>query len=545
MSYETEAGAYAHTVPQTLFRPYVFGLDGRTPTAQMGGEAFSHPSTFPEDDILGTQPIKVTDPAAPSFDRYIGSYPVLDAGLEAELIDARKTDAQQPPEVSLAEPDDPEPALPAQSAEHVIEAETEAQVDDLGRTWSGRVKHVPASPGPFVTRSGRRELLAPTPSEGVLNTNTVFDGTRVLPAVEDDTEILPVVADESAAEPAVPATTESEKPLWRSVRWYNPADVSRYIGVKLRPEAWTNRVRVGVGIGGVAMVGVGAALAWHGAKHGGAQQLWGGQSHDSPPAPHDESVVTTPAPEHIAPSSDLPHANSHQPHPAPEAEYRQALGYDAHTHRASNVDDWSIQALTRAGKKAGLSADQISQLAHNRHNIHSVDSAFYNQNHSVGSDPNHYLNKTAYRVDAQQETADTIVTQYVAKHSLNSAATVPDTLADTTQQSIPPLTDKQMNDIIRESQETLNETAASAPAIQPALPAHEAFAGFTERELQNIGKALGAIAGYAAVHTGVRAWQGARLAKDRAPENYGGITSHRAIPFHTKPTIPAASYPSE
>jgi hypothetical protein len=249
-----------------------------------------------------------------------------------------------------------------------------------------------------------------------------------------------------------------------------------------------------------------------------------------------EPTVAAHVPETSTPVDPPETQATPQPQPTDEAVYRTAVGYDPHTHHTSNVEDWSVQELTAAGKHAGLTQPELNELLHNRHNISGVNSAFYHQNHAVGADPHHYLDKTAYRVDDQREAAHDVVGDFTAKHSVEQPAATSVT-AEANQQDSPELSDAQMDAIIRESLAATAEPAAAAP-----LPP-EIIAGFSEQELKNIGTALGVIAAATATPIAANAWRGAWLARATAPENYGDKVAHREIPFHKKPTIPPFTTP--
>jgi hypothetical protein len=278
---------------------------------------------------------------------------------------------------------------------------------------------------------------------------------------------------------------------------------------------------------------------------------------DGHPTPIPTEYVPTPPSEASQPSGiDTP------PVPEPQTEhFRAALSNDPETHRASNVYDWSTDALRDAGHEAGLTNTEIANITHNRHNIAQVNGSFYDQNHAVRDDPHHYLSAdprhNKYDVTEQQSTAHDIANAWKAEHHPEAASTAAQPNTDGTQtygSGMPSadVTSETKVDVDKELQRLLDEiNAENQPAVAAPVVPKEVLLGLTERELRNVQAAIGVIATTTLIPLTFRAYgrqRDRRLANERQNEwgdNGKGqpVQNHRAF-YNRAPTVPNRAKPA-
>lgn len=221
------------------------------------------------------------------------------------------------------------------------------------------------------------------------------------------------------------------------LRYLNPVEAARLAKVKWEnaKTRWkemspAERMRFGGRAGAVAL---GAA-----AVVGGTYMIYKGYSSDAP-APtgtwHEGSsgLITAeqPAIEPAAAETSIPTERPEVPGAQtsvtendPDYSYRQATGQDI-SGRASNVTDWSRQAIYEEAIEGGLTKKQAHTLANDQENISRVSKAFYTQNESVANDANHYMNAgDMYETTGQHNTADNIVDKFKAENGIDQPKAV-------------------------------------------------------------------------------------------------------------------------
>jgi hypothetical protein len=297
----------------------------------------------------------------------------------------------------------------------------------------------------------------------------------------------------------------------------------------------------------------------YGAKHGVHIPFLNSNQESNPDttAPHDMSVqpghlstpdTAIPSPEQTPDTTPTPALE--QP---PQEHFRTAVGYDEDTNRASNVHDWSVDALRDAGKDAGLSHSQIDHLTHDRHNIDRINSAFYGENKQVANDSNHYLYAhTKYTTTDQETTAHNIASSWKSENEPATDTTTTTELpkpetglavdkTDTT--STPQITDEALQKMIDEIE---NDPQYNPPVVPQLDPLNrEGLLGLTEREWMNIRRAVGIIAvatllptvGYQTKRSREKRLIQERNSIDWGTNGYGQkLKNHRNL--RRKPTVP-------
>lgn len=97
---------------------------------------------------------------------------------------------------------------------------------------------------------------------------------------------------------------------------------------------------------------------------------------------------------------------------------RRAESNDSSSGRASNVSDWSAQAIEYYGQKEGLSSSDISALTTDWDTIAKVNDGLYTDNQDVAAHPLNYLmDDGVYDTSSQNDTAHQVVLDWKAAHT--------------------------------------------------------------------------------------------------------------------------------
>ncbi len=429
-----------------------------------------------------------------------------------------------------------EPAAAPQG--YTFERDESAPYADPDWRGSVRINHVPATTRGWLSKRenafGEHELIQDmpvTPPAGVIQPETIADAPK-------------------------------DKPLWRQVKWYKPSEAAGY--VRVNGEALTRRMRIAGALGAMAATGIFTAYSvWNSYKHGAPLPFIGGEhaaavpphpAMTPEPHPTPDAATTTPTPDvSVTPTQPSPDTTTMPPITEPAVHLRTAVSLDHETGRASNVYDWSADALRDAAKEAGLTTDQANSLAHNHANLHRVNEAFYGDNPAVAKDKHHYLfaspdhnkyNDASQRHTAEQIVADYKASHYTPRHSADAQAAEPTAPTEAQTNSNAPVDlDKELMRILQEQRD-----AGLLPEAAPPTPArHETLLGYslTDEQVQRVRVTAVAVGSAALIAGSVYTGRHRQELKERRlkQELYGTAHRHREY-SDVPPTVPKRTNPA-